>query len=82
MTVKLVRKEKVLREFPSLGGKYRVRLLQDPRTKGKSLDIREYVVDHNSGFEGFTRRGIRLSERAQVELLRHVLSELLRDLLL
>jgi hypothetical protein len=33
-------------------------------------------------FEGFTRRGIRLVDRAQVELLRDILSEVLRDLLL
>ncbi len=82
MTVKQVRKEEVLREFPPVGGKYRVRLLSGSRAKERTLDIREYVVDHNSGFEGYTRRGIRLSDRAQVEMLRDVLSELLRDLLL
>lgn len=82
MKVKEVRKEEVLREFPPLGARYRIRLLSNARTKEKSLDIREYVVDHNSSFEGYTRRGIRLGDRAQVELLRDVLSELLRDLMI
>ena len=77
-----VRQEEVIREFPPLGAKYRIRLLSDPRSKGKVLDIREYLVTRDSSFEGFTRRGIRLNDRAQVELLRDVCSELLRDLLL
>ncbi len=80
MKVKEVRKEEVLREFPPVG-KYRVRLLSGSRAKERTLDVREYVVNHDS-FEGFTRRGIRLSDRAQVELLRDVLSELLRDLMI
>jgi len=80
MTVKQARKEEVLREFPPVGGKYRVRLLSGAKPKERTLDIREYVCGET--FEGFTRRGIRLSDRAQVELLRDVLSELLRDLLL
>ncbi len=80
MTVNAVRKEEVIREFPPVG-KYRIRLLAQPKTQVKSLDIREYVVSPNV-FEGFTRRGIHLSDRAQVDLLRDVLSEVLRDLLL
>ena len=79
MTVKQASKEEVLREFPPVG-KYRVRLLSGERAKQRVLDIREYVS--SDSFEGFTRRGIRLSDRAQVELLRDVFSELLRDLLL
>jgi hypothetical protein len=79
MKVNAPRKEEVLREFPPLG-KYRLRLLSDAEAKGRTLDIREYVSSET--FEGFTRRGIRLSDRAQVELLRDVLSELLRDLLI
>jgi hypothetical protein len=77
MTVNQARKEEVLREFPPVGGKYRVRLLSDERASQKVLDIREYVSSET--FEGFTRRGIRLGDRAQVELLRDVLSELLED---
>lgn len=80
MTVNQARKEEVLREFPPVGGKYRVRLLSGERANQKVLDIREYVCGET--FEGFTRRGIRLSDRAQVELLRDVLSELLLDLLI
>lgn len=80
MTVNQARKEDVLREFPPVGGKYRVRLLSAAKPQERTLDIREYVSGET--FEGFTRRGIRLSDRAQVELLRDVLSELLRDLLI
>jgi hypothetical protein len=79
MTMKQARKEQVLREFPPLG-KYRVRLLSGERAKQRVLDIREYVSGET--FEGFTRRGIRLGDRAQIELLRDVFSELLRDLLI
>ncbi len=79
MKVNQARKEEVLREFPPIG-KYRIRLLSGAKPKERTLDIREYVSGET--FEGFTRRGIRLSDRAQVELLRDVLSELLRDLLL
>lgn len=79
MKVNQARKEEVLREFPPIG-KYRIRLLSGAKPKERTLDIREYVSGET--FEGFTRRGIRLSDRAHVELLRDVLSELLRDLLL
>ena len=79
MTVNQARKEEVLREFPPIG-KYRVRLLSGSRAKERTLDVREYVSGQS--FEGFTRRGIRLGDRAQVELLRDVLSELLGDLLI
>lgn len=69
-------REEVVREFPPLG-KYRVRLVRNPRRPGEgpTLDIREYVSSEN--FEGFTRRGIRVSERAQMDLLRDVLKEIL-----
>jgi len=72
--------EEVLREFPPLGRRYRVRILQNPRNpREKFLDIREYV---RGGFEGFTRRGIRISNRAELDLLRDILTEVLRDLLM
>lgn len=79
MKVNEARKEEVLREFPP-AGKYRIRLLSGPRAQERTLDIREYVSSET--FEGFTRRGIRLGERAQVELLQEVLTELLRDSLI
>jgi hypothetical protein len=41
------------------------------------LDVREYVV--GAGFEGFTRRGIRLTDGSQAKLLRDVLSEILEN---
>lgn len=64
--------EEVLREFPPIG-KYRVRILKG---KGaKIVDIREYVSTET--FEGFTRRGIRLSAKADLEMLRSHLSEVL-----
>ena len=73
------RQEEVIREFPPVG-KYRVRLVVHPQTRRKALDLREFVSFET--FEGFTRRGIRLVDRAQVELLRDTLSDVLRDLLL
>ena len=69
-------KEDVVREFPPLG-KYRVRLVSNPRAPGEKpvLDIREYVAAES--FEGFTRRGIRLGDRAQIDLLLDILKEVL-----
>ena len=69
-------KEEVIREYPPLG-KYRVRLLSNPRMPDAPsvLDIREYVAAES--FEGFTRRGIRLGDRAQIDLLRDILTEVL-----
>lgn len=69
-------KEQVLKEFQPLG-KYRVRLLVDPAKSGAepTLDIREYVSSQT--FEGFTRRGIRLSAKTDMDLLREVLREVL-----
>lgn len=69
-------KEEVVREFPPLG-KYRMRLVRNPRRPMESptLDIREYISSET--FEGFTRRGIRIGERAQMDLLRDVLKEIL-----
>jgi hypothetical protein len=65
--------EEVVREYAPVG-KYRVRALKGK--SGVALDIREYVSAET--FEGFTRRGIRLSDRAQVELLREALVEFLK----
>ncbi|MBV8878874.1 MAG: hypothetical protein JO332_02810 [Planctomycetaceae bacterium] len=76
MTTDLPGKEEVAREFPPLG-KYRVRLLRHPKTGAKVLDIREYVSGES--FEGFTRRGIRLGDLGQLDLLRDVLAELVRE---
>ena len=69
-------REEVVREYPPLG-KYRVRLVSNPRAPGTQpvLDIREYVAAES--FEGFTRRGIRLGDRAQIDLLRDILKEVL-----
>ena len=65
--------DNVLREFNPIS-KYRVRLLQD--TKGnEALDIREFV--QKDQFSGYTRRGIRLTDRAQMDQLRDILTEAL-----
>ena len=58
---------------------YRIRLLHNPRkpTADPVLDIREYVSADT--FEGFTRRGIRISERAHMDVLRDVLKEVLEE---
>lgn len=70
--------EEVLREFPPLG-KYRIRLVKNPKKPQDkpTLDIREYVSTET--FEGFTRRGIRLNDRAQMDLLRDILKEILES---
>lgn len=69
-------RDQVLREFPTVG-KYRVRLLVDPSKPNAqpTLDIREFVTSES--FEGFTRRGIRLSVKADLNVLRDVLHEVL-----
>jgi hypothetical protein len=67
-------KDQVLKEFPALG-KYRIRLLVDPAKPGAepTLDIREYVSSQS--FEGFTRRGIRITAKSDMDTLREVLLE-------
>lgn len=67
-------KEEVLREYAPVG-KYRIRLLQNPKTGKRALDIREYVS--TGTFEGFTRRGVRIQEVAQADLLKEILAEVL-----
>ena len=73
------RKEAVIREFPPVG-KYRVRVLEDEKARKRILDVREYISAES--FEGFTRRGIRISDRAQVDLLRDALREILESMLI
>lgn len=51
-------KDVVLREYPPVG-KYRVRLLKPDTNSLPVVDIREYVM--GEVFEGFTRRGIKLT---------------------
>lgn len=69
-------REQVLREYSPIG-KYRVRLMQNPRKKSGApvLDIREYV--DSATFQGFTKRGIRLADRGEIDLLRDVLKDVL-----
>ena len=75
-TTNKTRTEEVVREFTPLG-KYRVRLVRNPRKPNDApiLDIREYVSAET--FEGFTRRGIRIGERAHLDLLRDTLLQVL-----
>lgn len=58
-------KDVVLQEFPAIG-KYRVRIVKPDEKSAAILDIREYVT--GAGFEGFTRRGVKLSMAQIVEL--------------
>jgi hypothetical protein len=67
-------KEEVIRELPPVS-KYRVRVLLNPKTQARVLDIREFVSSES--FEGFTRRGIRIANRAEVDALRDCLEEVL-----
>jgi hypothetical protein len=65
-----VRKEMVLREYPPIG-RYRIRIIE--RSDMKLLDVREY---HSTPeFEGFTSKGIRLSELDEIRLLRDSLTD-------
>lgn len=60
--------EEIIHEYPAVG-RYRVRVL---RKDGKaSIDVREYVASDT--FEGFTRRGIRLSSSDEVNRLKDML---------
>lgn len=70
----MLSEEKVVKEFPKVG-KYRVRVLE--KGKKRVLDIREYV--QSDMFEGFTRRGIRLTPEEAAEL-KAVLTFFLDDL--
>ena len=67
-----------IRELASVG-KYRVRLISDPAHPDRDpvLDIREYV--ESDVFSGFTRRGIRLTDRAQIDHLRDILRMILEQ---
>lgn len=69
-------RNEILKEYPPVG-KYRIRLIQNSGKPESDpvLDIREYVTAET--FEGFTRRGIRLGDRAQIDLLRDILKEVL-----
>jgi len=60
--------ENVLKELPPVG-KYRIRILHSKG--GPVIDIREYITADT--FEGFTRRGVRLTGRAELDLLRDIL---------
>jgi len=62
-----------VREYPAVGI-HRVRILQDLRTQLRVLDIREYQPP-----EGFSRYGVRLKSRSDLELLWSVLTAVLRD---
>ena len=74
-------KEEIIREFPPISGKYRVMVLRNYRNLGRVLDVREYVAAPGN-WGSFNGRGIRLSNRAQVDQLRDILTEVLKDLLM
>lgn len=64
-------KETVLHEFPVVG-KYRVRLVKEDLKAPTTLDVREYV--NGREFQGFTRRGIKLSTTKEIMELRDSLN--------
>jgi len=73
---KPVKEPIVVHEFPQVG-KYRVRVVRSsagPRAV-IVLDIREYAKAEH--FEGFTRRGVRISSKAEAESLLESLKTLL-----
>lgn len=68
------KEEEVVHEYPAIGN-YRVRVLRKAKKDGTSetrLDIREYVKADK--FEGFTRRGVRLSDD-DVAILHDILAD-------
>lgn len=68
-----VQESEVLREFPAIA-RYRVRIVR----RGNALaavDVREHIA--SDSFTGFTRKGIVLSSRSEVERLHAVLTEVL-----
>ena len=75
-TSKSPRNEDIVHEYPAID-KYRVRVLRKSTSKGKttSLDVREYVDAEK--FQGFTRKGIRLTGPQHINSLRDALSDAL-----
>lgn len=73
------RKDNVIREMPPVS-RYRIRVLEDNKSRKRVVDIREWIL--GDSFEGYTRRGIRLTDRAQVDLLRDALREILESMLI
>jgi hypothetical protein len=67
-------KEVVCHEFPAVG-KYRVRLVKEDLKAPVALDVREYIKGRE--FQGFTRRGIKLSTTREVMELRDHLNVVL-----
>lgn len=68
----------VIREFPDIG-KYKVRLVQkSSRDPSLILDVREYA--NSPTYQGFTRRGVRLSLEGEGQKLKAVLDQLAAEL--
>ena len=66
----------VLREFPDVG-KYKVRLMTASRGGGRAktwLDVREYASGPN--YQGFTRRGIRITTLDELRKLLQTLEKI------
>jgi hypothetical protein len=63
-----------LRAYPAVGV-FRVRILEDQRTRLRVLDIREALPDPGK----FSRYGVRIANRWDLELLSSVLLSVLRD---
>ena len=62
-----------LREYPKVGS-LRVRILEDETTRRRCLDLREWQFG-----KGFSRYGVRIWTRNDVESLWNVLTAALRD---
>ena len=66
--------DEILKEFPPMG-RYRIRLVKRGRKNLTVLDIREYLSAET--FTGFTRKGITLASRSDLETLSKALAEIL-----
>jgi len=65
-----------LREYPSVG-LLRVRIIEEEQSRLRHLDLREYRFP-----SGWSRYGVRIKARSEVEFLIVVLAAVLRDPLL
>jgi hypothetical protein len=65
-----------LREYPQVGS-LRVRIVEDETTRRRCLDLREWQFG-----KGFSRYGVRIWSRSDLETLWNLLTAALRDPLL
>lgn len=73
MVSNTVPNEELIHEYPAVN-RYRIRVLRK-RKKVTSIDVREYVDAEK--FKGYTRKGVRLTDKHDIETLRDSLTDAL-----